>query len=303
MTNNVSLVSPYAIQVKSTSAYSGQQLAIDFYYKSYPSLIIGVILLLLQIRVEIYNTLSFRVQSRKSSASDVKYMIMPIVFALPLFMDATYDMISNLDESQRSLLMIIIFAAVEGVLFLTCLILVKVGQLYLGGNILRISKSDGYNLVSMEEDGGEGDEDDEGEAKPLYTRSYKKYNGYYKLNFTSGCLVYAFISCITFVVKAISVHVFEDVLTDNIMVGYTFTLLGILFIMMLADFFYLNRKFTRVIYTPYLVMFAYGCAILMDYHNKRRSVDIVMIFYSILALGASTVKLSQIVEIDIKKDL
>lgn len=295
MTSNVSL---YAIQVKSGSAYSSHELATDFYYKSYPSLIIGVILLLLQIRVEIYNTLTYRVQSRKSCANDVKYMILPIAFTLQLFIDALYDMITNLDKSIRSLQTIIIFAVVEGILFLMCLILVKVGELYLGGNILRISKSDGYDLVSTEEE----DEDDE-EYKPLNTRSYIKYNGYYKVNFTLGCLVYAFISCITFIVKAVSVHEFEDILTDNVMMSYTCTLLAILCIMILADFFYLNRRFTRIIYTPYLVMFAYGCAILIDYHNKRRAVDIIMIIYTILALGASTIKLSQIVtEIDAKKE-
>lgn len=294
MTSNVSL---YTIQVKSDSAYSNQELANDFYYKSYPSLIIGVILVLLQIRVEIYNTLSYRIQSRKSSMNDLKYMMIPTAFTLPLFIDALYDMITNLDRSVRSLQTIIAFAVSEGILFLACLILVKVGELYLGGNILRISKSDGYNLVSTYDD------DDDDDDKPLNTRSYIKYNGYYKINFTSGCLVYAFISCITFIVKAISVHQFEDVLTDNIMMAYTCTLISVLVLMMLADFFYLNRKFTRIIYTPYLVMFAYGCAILIDYHNKRRAVDIIMIIYTILSLGASTIKLSQIVtEIDVKKD-
>ena len=89
-------------------------MAIDFYYKAYPPLIVAGFLYLLEIRTQIYNLQTSDIQSKTASSHDIKYMLFDTIFALSPFMDAVYDMYTNLDKSVRSLTIMIIFAGIEG---------------------------------------------------------------------------------------------------------------------------------------------------------------------------------------------
>lgn len=293
----------------------------DFYYKSYPSHVIAILLLLLLCRVEIYNLMTFRRQAKWTDMSDIKCRVVPALFSAPLFADALYDMITNLDRSTHSTAVAIVFAVTEGVMFIVCTVLVKTMGYYEGNFTFTRFKCGQYKAVSTaadddddedndssnsdEEAGNSSNSDDDDDEKCAFqlTYHYIKFNGYYTYNFTWGCLTYAFFACLTYIIKSIGISTFDEVLNDNLIVILASIMLGVLCLMIITDFVILNHRITHSIYTPYLVVFSYGCALLIDYHNKRRAVDLLMIIHAILALAASTVKLTQIaMHLDLKKN-
>ena len=323
---NLTQVTWAGTHVLEHSAYAPPNILSNFYYKSYPPLVIATILVCMQTRVEWYNTVTYKSQAKKVNLEDLKYMSLPMAFAFPFFLDALYDMMTNLDSSMRSATTAIIFAVIEGLLTVSCVMLIIVSQCYHKGCHYRISVKDyirdGKNGCKYERLATDDDDDDEEDNNNvdnnnnevevdqegyevefkfnrdniidiITTEDYRKYNGYYRLNYMYGSTLYSFLSCLTYIIKSISIYQDSETPDTNLMWIYTFILLAIQVILMIFDYF---TPYIKIIFSSYIVMFCYGCSILIDFHNIKQEIDISMIIYSILTLGSATIKISNIAD-------
>ena len=285
--------------------------SVDFYYRSWPPQVVSGLIVLFIISTEIYNIVTVNKQCFDACSNDIKYMTMHIFYGFPLFADALYDLLTNADKSLRSELVASIFAGVQGILLLMCIGLTLYGEYYMTGRLLRIGTGGKYARVPTTDNDiyDEIDDDDndhvyQNELNSIFTSlRYVKYNAYFKLNYIYGSMFFAFISCLTFIIKAISIATFEDLLNDNLMQIYIIILLVLIVVMSVTDIFIfskpIGKELSRFVFTPYAVMLAFSGSVMIDYHDKRKTVDILIMVLVMLSLAAVVIKTSQVaIEID-----